>query len=153
MVAYTAIGRQNWINIFLSRLSQSFSIIKNESEENRREKEDEIEERKTMEQKLKIGGIYSSAKRPNVYYIVYLKMRYDHLIVYELILNKETVETNDGINTMLSYGSIYSDNIRLIINGDLEVDGYLGQANDKSMERLKKIIYKVGLQDVKTEMD
>lgn len=106
-----------------------------------------------MEQKLKIGGIYSSANRPNVYYIVYLRLRYDHLIVYELILNKETVETNDRINTMLSYGSIYSDNIRLIINGNLKVDGYLGQANEKSMERLKKIIYKVGLQDVKTEMD
>lgn len=106
-----------------------------------------------MEQNLKIGGIYSSANRPNVYYIVYLKMRYDHLIVYELILNKETVETNDRINTMLSYGSIYSDNIRLIINGKLKVDGYLGQANEKSMEQLKKIINKVELQNVKTEMD
>lgn len=106
-----------------------------------------------MEQKLKIGGIYSSANRTNVYYIVCLRMRYNHLIVYELILNNEIIETNDGINTMLSYGSIYSDNIKLIINGDLKVDGYLGQANEKSMERLKKIIYKVGLQDVKTEMN
>lgn len=98
--------------------------------------------------KFKISGIYTTSN-PYICFIVIEELKYQHLIVYKMIFNQiSKIRTNSEINTCLSYGSLCSDQVELIINGQLDTNGYLGQINEKSMKRLKNLISQVKLENI-----
>ena len=101
-------------------------------------------------ERLKIGGIYSASNNLYICFVVFIRLRYDHLLVYKII-DKSSSMSNQEINTILSYGTLSKENIRLIINGDLHVNGYLGQIDEKSMVRLKDLIHNTPLEQIKME--